>query len=398
MSVDYARAEARPSLARRARRRPALVVVAVLFVVVIVLLVWSSKPQDYTAFSPENTAGDGARAAAEILRTQGVEVRKAESLGSTRIGDPATTTLVIAEPHLLQEFQVEALLDYPGDLVTLGVDDATLRLANTGLVSTYADATTVSLASCRAEDALAAQQVEAGPWGVSGTPAQGVTTCFPTDRGAATYVDLERDAGRLTILASPEIVTNDRLAQEGNAALTLRTLGRHPSVVWYVADGFDSSVPTWEGGDGIAPPEAVPVSPDFLPPGTLPAAFALGLAVLVTAMWRARRFGPLVREPLPVVVRASEATRGRARLYRRARAAGRAGAAMRAHAARNIGPRLGVPRTAGADALVDAICRATGRNRADVTDLLYGPPPASDADLMTLTTELDRLESEVHRP
>lgn len=398
MSVDYARAEARPSLARRARRRPALVVAAVLFVVVIVLLVWSSKPQDYTALSPDNAAGNGARAAAEILRAQGVEVRKADSLGSTRVSDPAATTLVIAEPHLLQEFQVEALLDYPGDLVTLGADDTTLGLADTGLVSTYADTTTLSLAGCRAEDALAAQQVEAGPWAVSGAPADGVITCFPTDSGEPTYIDLERDAGRLTILASPEIATNDRLAEAGNAALTLRTLGRHPSVVWYVADGFDSTVPTWQGGDGIAPPESVPVSPDFLPPGTLPAAFALGLAVLVTALWRARRFGPLVREPLPVVVRASEATRGRARLYRRARAAGRAGAALRAHAARNIGPRLGVPRTAGPDALVDAICRATGRDRADVTALLYGPPPEGDADLMRLTTELDALESEVHRP
>ncbi|WP_084129341.1 DUF4350 domain-containing protein [Demequina sp. NBRC 110055] len=398
MSVDYARADVRPSLARRARKRPIALLAAALFVAIVVVLVWSSKPQDYTPLSPDNAAGDGARAAAEILRGQGVDVRKVATLGAARVADPPTTTLVIAEPHLLQEYQVQALLDYPGDLVTLGADDATLAATASGLSTSSDSGSTLALAACDNDDALAAEQVEAGPWTVLGTPAAGVTTCFPTPSGAATYVDLERDAGRLTILVSPDIVTNERLDQAGNAALTLRTLGRHENVVWYVADGLDTSVPTWEGGDGIAPPESVPVSPDFLPPGTLPAVFALGLAVMVTALWRARRFGPLVREPLPVVVRASEATRGRARLYRRSRAAGRAAAALRAHAATRMGARLGVPRAAGADSLVDAITRATGRDRGAITDLLYGAPPTSDAALMTLITELDTLEGEVHRP
>lgn len=402
MSVDFARAEARPSLARRVRSRPGWVVAGVLFVAIVAVLVWSSQPQDYTRLSTGNATDNGAQAAAEILRDQGVDVRQASTLGATRIAEPARTTLVIADPAVLQAFQIEALLTYPGDLVMLGADDTTLSLTGSGLSTTIDAGPVLALAGCQAADAAAAEQVEVGPDGVTGGFADGadagITTCFTTPQDVSAYAQIDREAGPLSIIASPDLVTNARLAQAGNAALTLRTLGHQPSVVWYVADGYDSSVPTWEGGDGIAPPEEVPTSPDFLPPGTLSAFFALGLAVLVAALWRARRFGPLVREPLPIVVRASEATRGRARLYRRARAAGRAGAALRAHAATRLGRRLGVPRSAGAESLVDALHRATGRDRASLTAVLYGPPPASDADLMRLTIELDTLESEVHRP
>jgi len=98
------------------------------------------------------------------------------------------------------------------------------------------------------------------------------------------------------------------------------------------------------------------------------------------------------------VVRASEATRGRARLYRRARATGRAAASLRAAAALRMGRRIGVGRADGRDVLVSAVSRATGRTTVDIERLLYGPPPADDASLLTLISELDALESEVHRP
>ncbi|MFV0286552.1 MAG: DUF4350 domain-containing protein [Demequina sp.] len=399
MSVDYARAAERPSVASRARKRPGALIAAVLFVAIVVLLVWSARPQDYTPLSPGNATPDGARAAAEILRAQGVDVRKASTLGSIRVTDPADTTLVVATPDLLQDFQIDALLEYPGDLVFLGADDRVLTETDTGLAwNSSWGASVRAPAACDDPDALAAEQIDVGPDLVTGIAGADVVTCFPHPDGGYAYVDVMRDAGRLTILASPQIVTNEHLDAAGNAALTLRTLGRHHHLEWYVADLYDSSVPAWDGGDGVEPPSSVETSPDFLPPGTLEAAFALGLAVVVAALWKARRFGPLVREPLPVVVRASEATRGRARLYRRAGASGRATAAMRAHTATRIGRRLGVPRSASADALVDAVARATGRDRAHVAHLLYGPPPADDAAMMSLIAELDTLESEVHRP
>ena len=39
----------------------------------------------------------------------------------------------------------------------------------------------------------------------------------------------------------------------------------------------------------------------------------IAVALVLTALWRMRRFGPLVFEPLPVVVRASETAEGHGR-------------------------------------------------------------------------------------
>ena len=76
--------------------------------------------------------------------------------------------------------------------------------------------------------------------------------------------------------------------------------------------------------------------------------------MLLLALWRARRLGPVVAEPLPVVVRAAETVEGRARLYRRGGARGQAarGAARRRPVA-GSGRALGLPRRADPPAVVD---------------------------------------------
>jgi hypothetical protein len=127
----------------------------------------------------------------------------------------------------------------------------------------------------------------------------------------------------------------------------------------------------------------------------------LGLQLLlvaaVAALWRGRRMGRLVTEPMPVVVRATEATRGRGRLYRRARAHGHAAAALRAGAATRCAHRLGLAASTPARQLIDAVALATGRSTHEVADLFYGPPPTDDSALATLARNLDDIESEVHR-
>ncbi|MEN5075023.1 DUF4350 domain-containing protein, partial [Isoptericola cucumis] len=72
-------------------------------------------------------------------------------------------------------------------------------------------------------------------------------------------------------------------------------------------------------------------------------------------------------------------------------------AGLRAASAERVARRLGVPRSADATALTDAVGRATGRPPQEVADLLYGPPPADDEALTALARRLDILESEVHR-
>ncbi|WP_061962788.1 DUF4350 domain-containing protein [Demequina aurantiaca] len=404
MSIDadqrgYVSATAGPTITARARRSPLLFVGLALFAIIITILVTQSRPADNQDLSIENSAPNGSRAVAQILRDQGVGVRQVNLLGDAHIEDPEHTTLVIvAGSSYLSSAQSDSVAGYPGDIVYLGLTAESLEAADPDLYVDYAEPGTAVVANCADPDAVAAEETRTGQDSIStgGLAVPQAELCFPDANGGYAYARVETSHGSRTFIANPTIASNDKLDELGNAALALRTMGHHESVTWYVGSYADTTTLTW-GEDGSAP-DRITANPNFLPPGTADALFALGLAALVAAFWRARRFGPLVTEPLPVVVRSSEATRGRARLYRRARATGRSTAAIRGLIALRMGQRLGVPRAAGKAGLLEAIARATGRASGDVESLLYGPPPANETAMMHLVERLDQLESEVHRP
>ncbi|MFI2103398.1 DUF4350 domain-containing protein [Isoptericola sp. NPDC019693] len=376
------------------RARWTVLVLAVLALVVAVLAV--QRPvTSTTPFAPDNAQPNGARAVAQVLGRQGVDVRHVTHVAdAVAAAGPGTTLLVTPATMLLPE-QVDALAGVDADLVLLGADDALVRAATDGAVSRVPGATAAVSAvapSCdlplagRAGDLslTAGLQTEPG--------AAGVTLCWTVeDAGALARVPASAGDGERTVTAvdDPSFVTNGSVLADGNAALALGLLGAHDTLVWLVPDPLDISSTGENGspsaGAGVLPPWAGVVG-----------LWAL-LVVLVAAVWRARRLGPLVAEELPVVVRAAETTRGRGRLYRRTRSRGHAAAGLRAATAETVARRLGVPRSADATVLTDAVARATGRSTHDVADLLYGPPPHDDDALTELARRLDTLESEVHR-
>ena len=156
-------------------------------------------------------------------------------------------------------------------------------------------------------------------------------------------------------------------------------------LVWYVPSILDVSTA------GHHPELRAPPSPR---PLVLLSLFAL----LATMLWRGRRFGPLVTEPLPAVVKAIETTQSRGRLYRRARDTDRAAAVLRTAAVRRLALYLGLPAEVPPGPAVEAVARATGRPLVDVHALLAGPPPADEDELIALANDLTTLEKEVHRP
>jgi hypothetical protein len=108
-----------------------------------------------------------------------------------------------------------------------------------------------------------------------------------------------------------------------------------------------------------------------------------------------RRFGPLVFEPLPVLVRASETAEGHGRLYRSRRARGRAATALRSASVVRITTRTGLPQTASPEAVCRELARRTGRGEGEIHAMLFGPAPGDDAALVKLASDLDVLEGEV---
>ncbi len=122
-----------------------------------------------------------------------------------------------------------------------------------------------------------------------------------------------------------------------------------------------------------------------------------GAAVVALLLWRARRLGPLVTEPLPVTVKAIETTRSRGRLYRKSGDRPHAARALRRAARSALAERLHLPSTVPLDALVRDVARRTGRPVEQVAALLHpdAAEPATDHDLITLANDLAALEREV---
>jgi len=394
-------APASPRLGTRVWRGRFWWSLAVIFAALLAVVLTSSPPKDAALLSLNNPGSDGARATGAILRDRGLDVRQITRLGAARISTPQDTTLAIALPSQLVDYQLKSVLAYPGDIVFVGVSPALLTGIDPYLGPADTADVTLRGAGCNDPDATAAERVSTGGSEIDATKVEGATVCFRSAPGVGPFVVLQRAGRTITLLSDATLPMNGHLTDYGNAALVFRALGKHPALVWYLGNGLDTSTLTYSyyGGPGSKPGgDAGEPSADFLPPGTGTALYALAIAVLVAAVWRGRRMGPLVTENLPVVVPSSETTSGRARLYRRARAYGRASASLRAAAAERMGRRLGIPRGGDAATLIREVARATGREPASVERLVYGPPPDGEHAMMDLVQELDTLERQVHRP
>lgn len=364
-----------------------LVVVAVVVVAAVLGSLLTARVSQ-VPLAPDNPGPNGGRALAQILQGQGVRIEYVRTVAAATAAAQEGTTLLVATSHTLFEDQVDRLAAVPADTVLVApVAYHVPRLTGDALETRYGGAVTLREAGCDDPDAVAAEEIRASEYRLRAT-SDDATVCFTGPEGEDGSFGVVQD-GRKRVVVIPDgsLMSNAALAEHGNAALLLRSLGHHETLVWYVPSMNDTGV------DGPAGPGLG----DLLPPWAGAVALHLVVVALALALWRGRRLGPVVTEPLPVTVRAAETTLGRGRLYRRARSRGHAAAALRAGTAHRAAGRLGLPRSAGAADVIDAVARATGRSTEQVAGLLYGPPPQDDAGLLDLARRLDELESEVHR-
>jgi hypothetical protein len=205
-----------------------------------------------------------------------------------------------------------------------------------------------------------------------------VTSCY--GGALVRYRDGERT---VTVVGGTDFMTNGGLLQAGNAALAMNLAGQDSRLVWYApqrVEGESSGSTTIFG---------------LIPDNVIWMVLQLWLAVLLVALWKGRRLGPLVAEELPVVVRASETVEGRGRLYRSRRARDRAAQALRAATLQRLLPRLGLGVDTSSPAVVIAVAQRSGSHPESLRHILFGPSPATDADLVELARALDEIERQV---
>lgn len=368
----------------RALRVPLLATGVVVLGVLVLLIAGAARTSG--PFSPDSADPAGAKALATLLKNHGVDVMGTEDL-ETAVDSAAGKTLLVAPGGSLSrsDWQDIARAGW-SHIVLIRPSAKALEVVAPGVL----DASSTLPKDSRSPDCDLPAAVKAGTATVSGvsySAPDSAIACYG-DGINHTVIRLETDGQIVDVVGSTRTFTNAELADDGNAALALNLIGTHPELVWYLpqyeTDGYDDE----DKADG----------PPLVPPDVRYIAWALAFAAFVVAIWRGRRLGPVVPEPLPVIVHAAETTEGRARLYRRSRARDRAAAALRESALGKLHKAHGIPRRAEPTAVVSTVAARTGRDPAMLYELLYGQPPADDSALMFLSHELDVLTLEVRHP
>ncbi|MFP7834012.1 DUF4350 domain-containing protein [Marisediminicola sp. LYQ134] len=381
---------------RQSGRRSLFWIVAFLGVVLLavgsLLLVGASD--DARRLSPANPAPEGTMAVAEVLRQQGVDVVETSSLDETRQALSGAS----AESVSIALFDPDGILDADQLAEVTALSERTV-LIEPGFTMLRELAPGVSAAGAPDDDALEtgcsrpaiAADATVSPGGVSyrvdDDAAATADVCLRSESEgsdpAYSFVSIDRDGSTLDILGATDALTNGQIRSLGNAAFALTVLGETDTLVWYLPSASDSSE--------IVNPA------DFTPPWVTPAITLAVALVVVAAVWRGRRFGPLIVENLPVTPRSSETMEGRARLYQKAAARSRALDALRIGSVARLARACGLASSATLDEVILAVASVLGTDPRSVRETLVDSTPETDVDLVRSSDDLLALEASVRR-
>ena len=371
-----------PTVGQRWRSARWVLLALAVIVGVATLASYLTAPRPGGPMDPESTSPEGARALVTILREHGVDVIAADDIAAVENAARPDTLILVAQTfYLFDDDLLSRLATLPGDRLLIApvsrTREALAPEVKIGGTTTFGD----SKPDCDLWEATRAGAVQLGlgdAYEAAGDVP--VTRCY----GGA-LVRYIHDGREVTVVSASDFMTNSGLLKQGNAALAMNLAGSHPRLIWYAPQHSEAGAES--GGSARIT--------DLIPDQVIWVVLQLCLVVALLALWKGRRIGPLVAERLPVVVRASETVEGRGRLYRSRRARDRAADALRTAALQRMMPRIGLGHDAEPPAVVTAVAERCGSSPQAVAHILFGPPPASDPDLVNLAHELDNIERQV---
>lgn len=360
---------------------------------VIAAVTWHPRTNSY--LDPGSSDPLGAGALNDLLGERGFSVVRAYSpeaaiaaLGSPAPGK-AQATLVVTSPEQLTPGQLRLLSKARADLFLVAPGPHSLpALAPQTTLATTGNTAKGPLAKpgCNLPAARLAGAADISGYTYQAPP--GAIACYRAG-GHPSLVRYAADGRTITILGGGILFSNAFLDSQGNAALALNLLRGHRQIVWLTPQPQVAPASPGPGGGSQRP------VPPLLPAAAWLMIAQLCVALMIAVVWKARRFGPLITENLPVVVRASETVQGHARLYQSRRARAQATAALRSALLARVLPVLGVVRDAPPDSIAEVLAARSRKSQPEIARILYGPAPTDDPGLVDLARNLDELEREV---
>ncbi|GAA3283020.1 hypothetical protein Dvina_48540 [Dactylosporangium vinaceum] len=424
------------------------VALLVLMLLGTVVYQWEQPDLDDADYlGPTSHAGIGAADLADRVRAAGVQIiperKSADALVAASSGN---ATLLITTPQLVHRFYLRMLKLLPPStrVVIIEPDAAVITdglLPMVGTARSYVARTTAP--GCDYAPAVRAGAAEVvrtryGP--LDESLGREVARCY-----ADSLIVYQRPGSApVTVVGSADPFRNDRGDERGNAELTTALLTGAPRLVWLdlhrrepppgvtndpglagapeapaslrpvdPENPGETDFPIPGPGSTARPPargdvnsddgdqeqEQPPQPPNPLwsafPPWTYVVTAMLALGVIMLAVAMARRLGAPVVEPLPVVVRSSETALGRGRLYQRARARAESLQVLRHSAIVRLTRLLRLDADVTRGVLIEAVTASSGWPPPVVDQTLFGPPPATDADLVAAAVRLEQLVNAV---
>ncbi|SBT54764.1 DUF4350 domain-containing protein [Micromonospora narathiwatensis] len=415
----------RPVAPARARRRVhrLLIPLGLAVLLIVATLVFHAVDQpdatDRGFLSPAATGDDGGSRLAEALRAQGVTVRRETDIRQAlRAAQAGPATLFVPAPDLVHPGTVAALANLPPGSRLVLVDPSRWLLAGLDVPLTPAERRWATRATSPDADGRRCPLAEADRAGTAAADRQRYATrgSATADRCYSGGLVRVRWRTELVVIGTSDPFRNDRIDEWGNRALATGLLGGDRPLVWLDLPGATPAPggPGWSPGtDGDGRPTRPSQRPDdradspqhqdnplwdAFPTWFWALLVQLALAGLLVMLWRARRLGPPVPEPLPVTVRSAETVLGRARLYRRAGARGPAAETLRAAALARLRPRLNLPADTPPAEVAALVAEYAGEDVERVGELLHGAEPTTDQELLELARDLDALTRTLVHP
>jgi hypothetical protein len=374
-SLSVARAPA--PVRRRSWRWALLALVAICAVAAVGTYLTAPRPGGQ--MDPDSTGPTGAHALVALLGDRGVNVVVANSVDeAVNAARPGTLLLFAQTQRVTDESLLQRLANTPADLLLVEPTSHARATLAPGIRNTGARVLDAE-PDCALREANQAGSVDFGPSNTfHAVGDRTLSSCY-----GGVLVRYRSGERVVTAVGSTDFMTNGGLLRAGNAALAMNLAGQQPRLVWYAPQHIEGRS---RGSAKIV---------DLIPANVTWIVVQLWLTVILIALWKGRRIGPLVAEDLPVVVRASETVEGRGRLYRSRGARDRAAQALRAGVLQRVLPRLGLSVDAPATAVAIAVARRSRSDPDSLRHILFGPPPATDADLIQLARALDDIERQV---
>ena len=338
-------------------------VVALVVVAVAVTGDINREPLD-----PRSVGPDGARALVEVAERAGADVE----IGIEIPGDDAEVAVLLADTYGVAG---------RGELTDWVRQGGRLVIADRGSPISPAPGPGSAgsgdgVGACP-EPALSGINRITGLEGAYADRGPGDTRCF----GGGVIIQTLGD-GVIVSIGGPGPLLNENLAAADNAALAVALLApRRGTTVAFLEPRLAVAA-----GENL---EDLVGDPVWL------LLIQLGIGFSVIALWKARRIGRPVAEPVPVEIAGSELAAARGRLLAGLRNPAAAAAELRSDARRTLARALGIGPDADLSVVATRTAQRTGLAFSDVEGLLARRPVATDADLLAIAAGLADLTAMV---